>query len=224
MKKLIGSIAIITIGLFSLNLYKYKVQQKPENKEKIEKTLKDVGVDDDTLHAIDDTVTTINETADTIGKAKKLIADVVESDMVKSITGSEKKKNEDSSSEQKTPDISNTNKVNETIDTAKRIVEDEQFRKEIRDEVTTEIENRADELPYLTDQDIDDIVDRVADRLQNSVSDEAIDYYFKNRDLEEFNGKLTNEVTNEKYGFIANFMKKWIDHMPDINDANPIKE
>ncbi len=204
--------------IFALNLYNYKITQKPENKQKITNALKDAGVDEDTVNALDDTVNTMNNGVLAVNRAKELLSDAASGELI------DKVNSVDPNAEDKSIGTDIEKNADQIVDTAKNIANDEQFRKEVADEVMTEVKNRAEELPSLSDDDIDDIVDRVAEKVKSTCSDENIRYYLQNKDLNEFNNKLANEVTQDKYGFISSFMKKWINNMPNINSIDPLKK
>lgn len=229
MKRILLGVTGLFIVIFGLNLYNYKITQKPENKQKIQNTLKGAGVDEDTINAFDDTMETMNSGIEAVAKAKDLLSNVVGSDMVQGIKDapaaeSDNADTSDKSDKPKELTESAVKKAGETIDKAKQFANDEELRREVANEVKDEITTRAEELPSLSEEDVDDIVDIVTERIKESCSEENIEYYLQNKDLQEFNGKLTNEVTQDKYGFISDFMKMWLEKAPSLEEFDPLKK
>ncbi len=226
MKRVLSGLAgclVLFSVLFTYNLYNNKVTKKPENKKKIQQTLKNVGMDDDTIDALDSTVDTVNNGITAINRAKDLIANTVSSGMIDDMAN-KASENESSDKMAAGEEKTVTDKTKKAVDTAKDLVQDEELRKEVIDEVKNEVENRAEELPSLSDEDIDEIVEKVTSKIKETCSDDNIKYYLQNKDIQSFNDKFTDGVTQDKLGFISDFMKKWIENIPSIESIDPFKD
>lgn len=95
----------------------------------------------------------------------------------------------------------------------------EETKEELKQNITETLTEATESLPYFTEEDVDDVVEKAIAKIESACSEEYIDDYLHAQSLKEFNQILTEKFTAEERGFVGKFMTKWIQHMPNINDV-----
>lgn len=100
----------------------------------------------------------------------------------------------------------------------------DETKEELRQNITETLNEATESLPYFTEEDVDDVVEKAIAKIESACSEEYIDDYLHAQSLKEFNQILTEKFTAEERGFVGRFMKKWIQYTPDINDVLDVKQ
>ncbi len=178
-------------------------EEKLKQKETRDEILREMGADEGNIDALNASFENLAKGAESIGTVKNKVADAVSEGIINHNPP------ESAPEAQNKPETA----AGEITDLTKE---------QLADYAKQGLKEATESLPYFTEKDVDDMVQKIVDKVTEATSEEALkDYLEATGSFEEFNGVLTEKMTDEKLGPLGQFMKRWINNIPDINQIDP---